>query len=106
MAVKKTRKRAARAKGPRVAKRAAADRGLIDTIQESVDQGAKTAEEIHRAIADLPLEIMERAEVFGKTARQIREMQDKAIGAVYDLVRDVNKRVGNYSSDLVERLSA
>jgi len=101
----KTKKRTTRAQGPRV-KRAAADRGLIHTIQESVDQGAKTAEEIHRAIADLPLEVLERAEIFGKTARQIREVQGKAIGAVYDLVRDVNKRVGSYSTDLVDRLSA
>jgi len=106
----KTKKRATRAQGSRKtaskpAKRGGLDRALIHTIQESVDEGAKTAEEIHRAIADLPLEVLERAEVFGKTARQIRDVQDKAIGAVYDLVRDINKRVGTYSADLVERLS-
>lgn len=82
------------------------DTRVLRTIQESVDKGATTAEEIHRAIADLPLEVLERTDLFGKTAGQIRDVQDKAIGAIYDLIRDVNKRVGTLSTELLEKVSA
>ncbi len=101
----KTKKRATRAQATGSRKQAV-DGGLVRMIQDSVDKGATTVEEIHRAIADLPLEVLERTDLFGKTAAQIRDVQGKTIGAVYDLIRDVNKKVGTFSSELIDKVSA
>lgn len=75
---------------------------LTGWIQEAVDRGATSVEEIHRAIADLPLEVLERNGLFERTAAEVREVQDRSIGAVYDVIREVNRRVGELAADLLE----
>ena len=72
-------------------------------IQQAVDRGATSVEEIHKAIADLPFEVLERNGLFEETAAQVREVQARSIGAVYDTIREVNRRVGELASDLLAR---
>ena len=74
---------------------------LIDRIQEAADRSTTRVEEIHKAIAQLPLDVMERNGWFEATARQIREVEERSIGAVYDTIRDVNRRVIGLASDLL-----
>jgi polyhydroxyalkanoate synthesis regulator phasin len=80
----------------------ARDEKLTNMIQDVVDKGATTVEEIHRAIADLPLEVMTRNGLFEQTAADVRRIQDRSIGAVYDTIREVNHRVGELASQLLE----
>jgi hypothetical protein len=68
-----------------------------------VDDGARTAEDIHKAIADLPLDVLQRLDLFEKTAKDVKKIQDTSIGAVYDLIRRVNQEVGKLADDLIER---
>jgi hypothetical protein len=77
------------------------DETLTDWIQAAVDRGATSIEEIHKAIADLPLDVMERNGLFEQTAAEVRKLQDQSIGAVYDVIRDVNRRIGELASDLL-----
>lgn len=77
------------------------DETLTDRIQGAVDLGATRIEEIHRSIADLPLDIMERTGLFEQTAAAVRLLQDSSIGAVYDVIRNVNRRIGELASDLL-----
>ena len=74
---------------------------LIDWIRGAVDQGANSVEEIHKAIADLPLEVLERNGLFEEAAAEVREIQDRTLGAVYDVIREVNLRVNELSSGLL-----
>ena len=76
---------------------------LPELIEEVVDQSATTVEEIHKSIADLPLKLMEESELLRKPAREVRRLQDKVIGAIYDVVRDTNRRIAKLVSDLLER---
>jgi len=78
------------------------DQTLTSFIQDAVDRGATTVEEIHKAIAELPLDVLEQNGLFEKTAAEVREVQERSIGAVYGLIRDVNRRVGELASDLLE----
>ena len=71
--------------------------GLIDRIQNAVERGASNVEEIHKTIADLPLEVLERNGIFEDTAARARKFQDRSIGAVYDAVRQVNVRLTGMS---------
>jgi hypothetical protein len=76
-------------------------KSLTKLIQESIDKGATTVEEIHKSIADLPLKILEDGDLLRGTAKDVRRVQDHTIGAIYDVIRDVNQRVGTLASDLL-----
>ncbi len=76
--------------------------GLADLVREAVEDGANSVEEIHRAIADLPLEVLERLDVFRETVRDVRRIQDTSIGALYDVIRRVNEEVTRLAHELGE----
>jgi hypothetical protein len=63
---------------------------LVARIREAVDRSADTAESIHKRVAHLPLAPFEGVEPLEAACKDMRRIQDRSIGAVYDLVRDVN----------------
>ena len=74
---------------------------LIGLIQDEIDKGATTVEEIHKAIADLPLKVLEESDLLKGPAKEVRRVQDHTIGAMYDLIREVNQQVGTFASELL-----
>jgi hypothetical protein len=74
---------------------------LAKLIQDSIDKGATTVEEIHKSIADLPLKIFEQSELLKGPAKEVRHVQDHTIGAIYDLIRKINEEVGALASELL-----
>ena len=77
---------------------------LKDLIQEAIDKGATTVEQIHQSIAAMPLEALEQRGLLDEKATLIKEKQAATIGAVYDAIRRVNKEVGDLASGLIESL--
>ncbi|MFX4324677.1 hypothetical protein ABTA53_18870, partial [Acinetobacter baumannii] len=73
-------------------------------IQEAVDKGATTVEQIHQSIAAMPLDALEKRGLLEGKASQVRETQAATIGAVYDAIRKVNQEVGDLASGLIESL--
>jgi hypothetical protein len=78
-------------------------RDIADLVREAIDKGATTVEEIHKSIANLPLKILEEIKILKKPIKEVRRVQDRSIGAVYDLIREINKRVGRLASDRLRR---
>jgi len=76
-------------------------RKIADLVQREIDDGATTVEEIHKAIANLPLDILERLDVFDEMVKDVRKVQDTSIGAIYDVIRRVNHEVGNYAKEIL-----
>jgi hypothetical protein len=76
-------------------------RAAAKSIQSAIDEGATKVEEIHKSIAELPLKILEESDVLRKQAREVRRTQERAITAVYDLVRKINHELGSYASDVL-----
>jgi len=76
---------------------------LIGRVQEQIEKSATAAEEIHKAVADLPLKMLEGSRRLRGPAKRMRRAQDRAIGAIYELVRKVARTVGDFAS---ERLAA
>ena len=72
---------------------------LKDTIQEAIDQGASTVEEIHQHIAKMPLDAIESLGMFGDKPGQLRNLQERTLGSVYDAIRKINNEVGQLISD-------
>ena len=76
---------------------------LADLVRELVADGATTVEEIHKAIADLPLEVLERLDLFKETARNVRKIQDTSIGAIYDAISKVDREVARLATEILQR---
>lgn len=77
---------------------------LKDFIQEAVERGATSVEQIHQAIADLPFEALERLGLFEPDGVPLRETKTRTIGLVYDAIRRINREVGELLSDQFENL--
>jgi uncharacterized membrane-anchored protein YhcB (DUF1043 family) len=74
---------------------------LTRLVQDEIDKGATTVEEIHKAIADLPLKVLEESDLLKGPAKEVRRVQDHTIGAIYDLIRDINQKIGTFASELL-----
>ena len=77
-------------------------RRLADLVQREVDAGADTVEKVHLAIARLPLDTLAKLEVFEKSAKDVRKIQVTSIGAIYDLIHEVNHEVGKLARKLLD----
>jgi histone H3/H4 len=75
---------------------------LVQFIQDAIDKGATTVEEVHKAIADLPLKILEESELLKEPAKEVKRVQDRTLGAIYSAVREINEQVGRYASELLD----
>jgi hypothetical protein len=81
-------------------------RRLTNLVQRSIDDGANTVEEIHRSIANMPLDVLERLDLFKQTVKDVRKVQDTSIGAIYELIHKVNREVAKLATEMLERPAA
>ena len=74
---------------------------LKDLVQDLVDKGATSVEQIHKAIAAMPFDALEKIEPLEDAAKSGKEIQANTIGGVYDIIRKVNKEVGKLEEELL-----
>lgn len=77
---------------------------LKDLVQEAVDKGATTVEQIHQTIAAMPLDALEKRGLLTDKTTGLRETQAATIGTVYDAIRRINQEVGKLASGLIETI--
>jgi hypothetical protein len=77
--------------------------GLKDLVQEAIDRGATSIEEVHRSIAALPFAVLERIEPLATSARTVKDLQQQSIGFVYETIRTVNRMAGEITEQLLQR---
>jgi len=77
---------------------------LKDFVQEAIDRGATSVEQIHQYIADLPFEALEKSGLLEQDKLQLREKKRRSIGMVYDAIRRINREIGQLISDQFENL--
>ena len=63
-------------------------------VEEAIDNGATSVEEIHQAVAAAPLEVLGQIEPLSGAAAAAQDVASRSIGAVYDTIRQVNEQVG------------
>jgi hypothetical protein len=81
-------------------------RKLVDLVRREIENGAETVEEIHKAIANLPLDVLERLDVFEEMVKDVRKVQEARIGAIYDVIRKVNDEVARLAREILRGLPA
>lgn len=79
---------------------------LKDLVQEAVDRGATSIEQIHQSIADLPFEALDRMGLLDADGGGLRDTKTRTIGFVYDAIRRINQEVGELLSEQFENLES
>ncbi|MBW2368985.1 MAG: hypothetical protein JRH15_13980 [Deltaproteobacteria bacterium] len=74
-------------------------------VKNAIDNGAKSFEDVHQAIAKLPLDYLGKIEKIEDTASKVKDLQAKTIGHVYDLIKDVNDRAYDITKDMLEKVN-
>lgn len=77
---------------------------LKDLVQQAVDRGATSVEQVHQSIAALPFETLERLGLFRDSGVKLRDKQRRTIGMVYEAIRTINREIGDLVSDQFELL--
>ncbi len=66
---------------------------IAETIHDTVQEGANAAEDIHRLIAEFPLDMLATIKPLEAAVAEVRDIQARTIEGVYGLVRQINDRV-------------
>jgi hypothetical protein len=70
-------------------------------VQETIDKGATTVEEVHQAIARMPIDVLERIAPGLPLTKTVGDVQKKTIGTMYEMIHVVNKTAGDIAEDLL-----
>ena len=70
-------------------------------IQESIDNGATSIEDVHKRVASMPLDFLARLGPLKGVAESSKEILNRSIGNVYESVRLVNQKVGEIAGPLL-----
>jgi hypothetical protein len=73
-------------------------RGLV---QQAIDAGATSVEEVHQKIAAMPLAALTSLDITG-SAEKARDLTARSIGTVYDTIRQMNEQIGDFAKQLLD----
>jgi hypothetical protein len=68
-------------------------RKIAATVHDVIDDVTSTAAELHKSVADLPLQVLGEITPFKDTLDDVKVTQDRTIDAIYGLVRSINTQV-------------
>lgn len=77
---------------------------LKDIVQQAIERGATSVQQIHDYVSNLPFEALDRAGLLDERARALRDRHQRTVGMVYDAIRRINREVGQLISDQIENL--
>jgi hypothetical protein len=79
---------------------------IKDAVQQIVDKGVTSVEEIHKSIARIPFQHLEAAagEQVKPYTEPVTKVQDTIVGSVYEVIRKVNRQVGELADEVLHKL--
>ena len=79
-------------------------KGLLDLVQVAIDKGATSVEDVQKAVANQPLNILEKIAPLKTPVKGIKKIQDQTIGGVYDIIRTINQEINVIAKDLLAKV--
>ncbi len=79
---------------------------LQKLVEQAIDNGATTVEQVHSAIASMPFDILERIEGLQKPVNKARDVHDDTVGNIYETIRLLNDRSGEIARKLLGERSS
>ena len=77
---------------------------LRKMVGEAIDSGAKNVEQVHQAIAAMPLKYIEKIDLFEEGAKGVKDLQEKTIGQMYKLLRTINTKAGEFAEEMLKKV--
>ena len=74
---------------------------LQEFVQVTIDKGITSVEGVHKAIAEMPFELLEKITPIKGVAQGVKEIQGNTIGTVYESIRLVNEKAGEIAARLL-----
>ncbi len=71
------------------------------TVEGPIDEVIHAVEQIHRTVADVPFEILNRLGVMERSADEIKRIHDDSLTAIYTAVREVHHELTDLADGLV-----
>jgi hypothetical protein len=72
-------------------------------VMEAIASGAKNVEQVHLAIANLPLKYLEKIEMIESAVNGVKQVQEKTIGQVYSLIQNITTKADGFAQDILKR---
>ena len=79
---------------------------LQSFVQDAIDKGATSIEEVHLAIANMPLDFLAKIAALEGMAGSAKEIHTRSIGNIYETIRMVNLKVGEIAARLLGKEKA
>ncbi|MEM7184547.1 MAG: hypothetical protein AAF518_26860 [Spirochaetota bacterium] len=79
-------------------------RELQEIVQDSIEKGATSVEQVHRQIANMPLDMLAKVEQLEGPVSQARDFNDRTIGSMYELIHNINNKAGEMAKELLEKV--
>ncbi|MBF0118617.1 MAG: hypothetical protein HQK79_07255 [Desulfobacterales bacterium] len=76
---------------------------IKELVQDAVDKGATSVEQVHLMIANLPFDILDKVNMSTPATEKVQRFQERTIGNIYDLIRTLNKKVGEIATEILQK---
>ena len=79
-------------------------KSLKDAVQQAIDNGARSAEEVYLRISRMPFDQLERIAAIEGVVNKARGRHDQSVARLYETIRAINKRIGKLADQALKRL--
>ena len=76
---------------------------LKDLVQQAIDDGANSAEDVHNRIAAMPFDQLEKVAAIEGLVHSARSLHDQSVQSVYDTIREVNRRAWKLADEALAK---
>lgn len=73
-----------------------------EVVEKAIEDGATTVEQVHRSIASMPFDLLEKIDALQKPVGKAREIHDETVGNIYETIRLLNDRAGDIARTLLK----
>ncbi len=73
-------------------------------VQDSIENGATTVEQVHKQIANMPLEALAKFGPLEGAAQGVRDFNERSIGGIYELIRNINQKAGEFAQEQLKNI--
>lgn len=78
-------------------------KSLKDAVQQAIDNGARSAEEVYMRVSRMPFDQLERIAALEGIVKKARGVHDQSVARLYETIRAINKRVGRLADQALRR---
>lgn len=79
---------------------------IVDVVQEAIDKGARTVEEVHLSVAAMPIQALRTLGAPEEATERAQDVLESSIGTIYDTILAVNRRVADIAAGLLASAQA